>query len=283
MIGQSCPRNIEYTDLLYDFTPCGLSIIYLISPLVNLFLVFSGFTNQIHVHDKHRVFSCSETFKVHGKNVLISWSYFPSLRAEKSTVFRAFPNSRKISNMARDHVVSCAWRSCCPAIGLEFHVVEIISLQTWHELFTIPFQWTIKIWHLILFWENSLNVCMYAFWEGYLEELWTNLLGRQIPRFFWKFRQIIPGTMTNKFFDTLGISDLKYFPRGVRYFFSQPNFKCGCLINQSEYRKVWHTFFDWCMLNETDCVDIFCWCNIRHAINSKEVPVLHGIPPLTAT
>lgn len=135
MIGQSCPRNIEY-NLFYDFTLWGLSIILLITPLVNLFLVFSGFTNQIH--NEHRVFSYSETFKVHGKNVLISWSYFPSIRAEKSTVFRAFPNSRKIRNMARDHVVSCARRSCC-SVDLEFHVAEIISLHTWRESITIPF------------------------------------------------------------------------------------------------------------------------------------------------
>ena len=45
----------------------------------------------IQIHE-HRVFSFRETFKVHGRNVLISWGYFSPLKTEKKNiVFRAFP------------------------------------------------------------------------------------------------------------------------------------------------------------------------------------------------
>ena len=67
---------------------------------------------------------------------------------------------------------------------------------------------------------------------------------------------------------------LKYFPHGVHWliiFCNYSNFRCGCLVNQSEYRNVWHTFIDWCVVNETDRlrrqIQLQVWDGIRHVIH----------------
>ena len=111
-------------------------------------------------------------------------------------------------------------RSRCP-IGLRFQ--EASNLLAWHELFANLYELTSRI--LVL---------------GGIKPLWANMKGIWIWPIFVKFRQNIPGIMTNesvsKNFDI-------WNTQHDSHIFSYINFRCRYLDNQSKYRRKPDTLF----------------------------------------